>query len=190
MQTPSNALLQAVPFHQRRDAAIAMVAVSGLALFLVGVFLQVVAWEYPTLIYARFGEVEIPSIAERFLDMFGHRPHGYLAAVVFWFWWPMVTVLGYCHLRYPQPEKFSHAFLYGFVFCWLMFVFALSVMLMILSMSFILLLADLAEPPWYMSAIEPVSWVIPGCVGGYLTYTYWKFFLRQRIYNTPDTQEV
>lgn len=151
------------PLFQRRGAAALLVLLSGVALFCLSLLLQVFAWELRPLLHARFGwtEAELPHVTAKFVDLFGYRPHSYLAFVVWWFWWPMVGALGYCHLRYPEPSKFGQAFLFAFVACWVLFLCFLAAVLMICTMPFVILLDEMHRPPRVAALIVPISWLIP-----------------------------
>lgn len=153
-----------VPFHQRREAALGLVLLSGVAIFCTSFPLQAAAWELRMLFYARFEwtESDLPALTRWFVDVFGYRPDCYLMAVVWWFFWPIAGSFGYCHFKYSKPVEFSSAFRYAFMYCWLIFVCFVCVVLMICSMPFAILLNELGhEPPAITAAIAPISWSLP-----------------------------
>lgn len=151
------------PFHQTRLSAFCLVLLSGGILFCLSIFLQVVAWELRGLLESRFGwsERELPWVTAWFIDLFGYRPDSYLTFVVWWFWWPIVGSFGYCHARYPHPSEFCVAFLSSFIYCWMLFIGFLSNVLVICSIPFIILLAELHESPAIALVIQPISWLLP-----------------------------
>lgn len=163
-------------FHQRRSAAVLLVVLSGIAIFCLSLALQVLAWELRPLLNARFGwdERSLPMWTAMFVDLFGYRPDSYLALVTWWFWWPMVGSLGYCHTRYAENRDFAAAFMFFFVLCWLVFVVFVSIILLVCSMPFVILLAELHEPPKVASLIVPVSWAMPACAAAIVLVTWWR----------------
>ena len=171
-----------VPFYQDRGSAVALVVLSGATIFCLSFAIQVFAWELRPLLHARFGwdDNELPLLTKAFLQLFGHRPESYLTFVVWWFWWPMVGSLGYCHFRYRNPSEFGSAFIFAFVFCWLVLLSFFSVILMICSMPFVILLADLTAPPAVAALITPISWLIPASVLVFLVLMWRRSARRPR----------
>lgn len=163
-------------FHQQRSAAVFLVLLSGIVIFCLSLALQVFAWELRPLLNARFGwdERNLPMWTAVFVDLFGYRPDSYLTLVAWWFWWPMVGSLAYCHIRYQEPRGFAAAFMFAFILCWLVFVLFLSVILLICSMPFIILLAELHKPPAIASLIVPLSWAIPAGITVIVAVTSWR----------------
>ena len=163
-------------FHQRRSAAVLLVFLSGIAIFCLSLALQVLAWELRLVLHARFGwdERSLPLWTAIFVDRFGYRPDSYLTLVTWWFWWPMVGSLGYCHIRYTESRDFAIAFMFSFVLCWLLFAVFVSVILLICSMPFVILLAELHESPRTALLIVPLSWAIPACTAAIVLVTWWR----------------
>ena len=170
-------------FHESRLSAVVLVVLSGMAIFCLSLALQVLAWELRPLLNARFGwdERSLPMWTAVFVDMFGYRPDSYLTYVVWWFWWPMVGSLGYCHIRYREHREFSTAFTFALVFCWLIFVLFVSVILLVCSMPFIILLDELHKPLAAVSVIVPISWIIPACTAIVVMIAWW----RRRMLESP-----
>lgn len=145
--------------NYRPHAVFLVGASAGVLLFLSAV-LQVAVWELRA--YYRSNGPGLPEPARTFFGTFGHRPDGYLIAVVFWLWWPMVAALAYCHHRHREPQVFAVAFLYWFVCCWLLAAVVLAFMAMLCVYPLLgLLLADLEGSPHYMWAVSVVSWSLP-----------------------------
>ena len=101
--------------------------------------------------------------------------------ITLWFWWPMVGSLGYCHIRYREHREFSTAFTFALVFCWLIFVLFVSVILLVCSMPFIILLDELHKPLAAVSVIVPISWIIPACTAIVVMIAWW----RRRMLESP-----
>lgn len=142
-------------------------------LFLAAVF-QVAVWELPSYYRARVGDLPAPT--DTFFEMFGHRPDGYLIAVVFWLWWPMVVALAYCHHRHREPQAFAVAFLYWFACCWLLAAVVLAFMAMLFVYPLLgLLLAHLERSPDYMWVVPVVSWSLPVAALFFTVACWWRF---------------
>ena len=161
------------PANYRPHAIVLVGASAGVLLFLSAI-LQVAVWDLPSYYRSRVGDLPAPT--ETFFEMFGHRPDGYLIAVVFWLWWPMVIALAYCHHRHREPQAFAVAFLYWFACCWLLAAVVLAFMAMLFVYPLLgLLLAHLERSPDYMWVVPVVSWSLPVAVLLFTVACWWRF---------------
>lgn len=161
------------PFIATRADAVLLVLLSGIVVFLLSFVLQIVAWELPVLLFARFGwppDSDLPTLTALFVDAFGRRSYGYLTYVTWWFWWPMAGSFAYCHLRYTSPREFTLAFGFWFVLCWLLFIVYLSFVLLVCAMPFVIMASDLRGPLPLMSLVVPISWCIPILTAGVVVW--------------------
>ena len=157
-----------------RPHAVFVVGASAAVLVFLSAILQVAVWDLRP--YYRLNVAGLPAPTEIFLEMFGHRPDGYLIAVVFWLWWPMVVALAYCHHRHRQPQAFAIAFLYWFACCWLLAAAMLAFMAMLCVYPLLgLLLAHLERSPDYMKVVTVVSWSLPAAVLLFIAVCWWRF---------------
>ena len=163
------------PFHQTRSSAVGLVILAGLTIFFLSLPLQVAAWELRPLLYVRFESTEssLPSLTRWFVDLFGYRPDSYLTMVTWWFYWPFVASLAHCHFRYPNPADFSAAFRNAYFYSAAVFAMFLSLVLLVFSLPFVILLAEFHNAPAVASIIMPASWFLPVAVA-VIAFLSWR----------------
>lgn len=164
-------------------AAASLVGVSGIALLAIGFVLQIIAWEFGAIL-----QREPAGLTQSFLNCFGRRPSGYLIAVTFLFFWPMVGAFVHSALFVRDRFEFAIVFAYRFAACWAIAVLFVSGVAMLMGMSFVVLLSDLSGEPTYMGIVTAMSWAAP--FGLMLLVTRWVWLASSFTRNEDGTLHV
>jgi len=146
------------------------------------------AWELRA--FYRSKHVKLPTPADTFFDMFGHRPDSYLTAVVLSLWWPMVASLIYCHYRHRPAHEFAIAFLYWFACCWMLAAGVIAFIAVLCGLPiYVNLLADLQGSPDYMVVVSVISWALPVATGVF-GVACWLRFRRSRGQGISNSSDI